>query len=46
MTLKKKDDTQRPFEYACHEGNYGLQNILSSRRGEEKALQAGEETQK
>jgi hypothetical protein len=46
MTLKKKDDTQRPFEYACHEGNYGLQNILSSRRGEEKASQAGDDTQK
>jgi hypothetical protein len=32
-----KDPTQAPFEYACHEGNYGLQNILSAARTEEKA---------
>jgi hypothetical protein len=25
------------FEYACHEGNYGLANILSAARAEEKA---------
>jgi hypothetical protein len=31
-----KDDSQPPFEYACHEGNYGLQNILSAARAEEK----------
>ena len=31
-----KDDTQPPFEYACHEGNYGLPNILSAARAEEK----------
>ena len=30
-----KDDSQPPFEYACHEGNYGLQNILSAARAEE-----------
>jgi hypothetical protein len=36
MNLSKKDDSQRPFEYACHEGNYGLQNILSAARAEEK----------
>ena len=24
------------FEYACHEGNYGLVNILSGARAEEK----------
>src|ERR1700674_4385774 len=29
MNLTKKDDSQRPFEYACHEGHYGLYNILS-----------------
>ena len=22
------------FEYACHEGNYGLHNMLSGARGE------------
>jgi len=32
-----KDPTQAPFEYACHEGNYGLANILSAARAEEKA---------
>jgi len=31
-----KDPTQAPFEYACHEGNYGLHNILSAARAEEK----------
>ena len=30
-----KDPTQSPFEYACHEGNYGLHNILSAARAEE-----------
>jgi len=25
------------FEYACHEGNYGLANILSAARAEEAA---------
>jgi hypothetical protein len=35
MALTKKDATQRPFEYACHEGNYGLRNILSAARAEE-----------
>ena len=30
-----KDDTQPVFEYACHEGNYGLSNILSAARAEE-----------
>jgi hypothetical protein len=25
------------YEYACHEGNYGLRNILSNARAEEKA---------
>ena len=36
MNLSKKDDSQRPFEYACHEGNYGLENILSAARAEER----------
>jgi hypothetical protein len=36
-----KDATQSPFEYACHEGNYGLRNILSAARSEEKAAVAG-----
>ena len=32
-----KDDNQRIFEYACHEGNYSMFNILSGARAEEKA---------
>ena len=27
----------RYFEYACHEGNYGMTNILSGHRAEEGA---------
>jgi len=30
------DESQPPFEYACHEGNYGLRNILSAARSEER----------
>jgi hypothetical protein len=32
-----KDPGQTVFEYACHEGNYGLTNILSAARSEEKS---------
>ena len=38
MHLTKKSDAERPFEYACHEGNYGLQNILSAARAEERTI--------
>jgi hypothetical protein len=31
------DESQPLFEYACHEGNYGLANILSVARAEEAA---------
>jgi hypothetical protein len=31
------DETQPLFEYACHEGNYGLANMLSAARAEEAA---------
>ena len=31
-----RDATQPPFEYACHEGNYGLRNILEAARAEER----------
>ena len=41
MSLTKKDASQRPFEYACHEGNYGLKNILSAARAEERPAAAG-----
>jgi hypothetical protein len=34
-----KDDAQdQIFEYACHEGNYGLANILSGARAVEKTI--------
>ena len=29
------------YEYACHEGNYGMENILRGARAEERAAQAG-----
>ncbi|HEY7446253.1 MAG TPA: hypothetical protein VH701_27775 [Vicinamibacterales bacterium] len=35
--LLTKDPSQQIFEYACHEGNYGLRNILSAARAEEQA---------
>ena len=36
MTLTA--DPQQPlFEYACHEGNYAMRNILSAARAEEAA---------
>ena len=31
----------RLFEYACHEGNYGLENILAGARAAEQAVAAG-----
>jgi hypothetical protein len=31
-----KDATQPVFEYACHEGNYAIRNILSAARAEER----------
>jgi len=37
MHLTKEDDSQRPFEYACNEGNYGMVGILKAARAEEKA---------
>lgn len=31
-----QDDTQIIFEYACHEGNYGMANLLSAARAEDR----------
>jgi hypothetical protein len=31
-----RDDTQPVFEYACHEGNYAMRNILSASRAAER----------
>ncbi len=33
----RRDDAYGMFEYACHEGNYALQNILSGARAAERA---------
>ncbi len=37
MWLTHVDESQRPFEYACNEGNYGLHNILTSARADDAA---------
>ena len=34
-----KDRSAQIFEYACHEGNYAMTNMLSGARAEEKAKQ-------
>jgi hypothetical protein len=31
------DEEEEMLEYACHEGNYGLANMLSAARAKEKA---------
>ena len=38
MPLRRTDGTL--FEYACHEGNYGLYNILAGARAKEEAVNA------
>ena len=37
VTGKRDPDYWQVFEYACHEGNYGMTNILSAARNLEKA---------
>jgi len=39
MNLTKVDE--HPFEYACHEGNYAMRNIMSIEREAERAAAAG-----
>jgi hypothetical protein len=39
MPLKQVDHTQRIYEYACHEGNLAMRNILSGARAAEAAAQ-------
>jgi hypothetical protein len=36
MNLTKTDERQQPYEYACHEGNYGLRNMLETARALEQ----------
>jgi hypothetical protein len=40
MDLTKKDESQQPFEYACHEGNYAVRNMLNAARQAEKTADA------
>jgi hypothetical protein len=37
MNLKRVPSEQGPFEYACHEGNYAMRNLLGSARAMERA---------
>lgn len=37
---KQSDEENRIFEYACHEGNYGMTNLLAGTRTEERAKAA------
>ena len=37
MPLTKVDETQQVHEYACHEGNLAMRNILSAARAADKA---------
>ena len=39
ISLKRSDD--EVFEYACHEGNYGMEGILAGHRAEEQAAASG-----
>ncbi len=39
MPLKRTPDPV--FEYACHEGNYGMVNILRAKRIEEAKARGG-----
>jgi hypothetical protein len=35
-----RDDAYGMYEYACHEGNYAMFNILSGARADERAAKA------
>ncbi len=34
------NDEEPVFEYACHEGNYAVRNMLSATRAEDKAAES------
>jgi hypothetical protein len=38
MTMQKTDEPM--YEYACHEGNYGMAGVLSGARAAEKTTAA------
>ena len=37
MNLTPVPVAESPFEYACHEGNYAMRNLLGSARAAERA---------
>jgi hypothetical protein len=39
LTGKRDPNYWQIFEYACHEGNYGMINILSGARAQERAAE-------
>jgi hypothetical protein len=41
MRLTQVPSSEPPFEYACHEGNYAMFNLLSIARAEEAAAAKG-----
>ena len=43
VAQKMRKSDGRIYEYACHEGNYGLRNILTGARAQEKLAMAGGE---
>jgi hypothetical protein len=36
LDMKKRPDNAGVFEYACHEGNHGMSNMLSAARALER----------
>jgi hypothetical protein len=42
LDLKARPDDAGVFEYACHEGNYGMRNMLSTARYLEGTARKGE----
>ena len=44
--LDMRSQPQGLFEYACHEGNYGMLNMLSASRAADKAAQAAARSSK
>jgi len=45
LMIPLKRSPEPVYEYACHEGNYGMQGILAGARAEEQAA-AGSQTPK
>ncbi len=40
VMIPLKETGEEIFEYACHEGNYGMEGILSGHRAAERAMTA------